>query len=249
MKKFYVIAALLFFYSMDICSYEKMKLYGIYTPSHAVLKDKFFLPSIQDDFDIVLEFYDQTCPSVRFMSKGWTKTTTRKVDLIIRAIKENWGSIFIFSDVDIQFFCPIKNTILMYMTDKDMVIQRNTPDGVLCSGFFACRGNEKTLRLWEDVKKMMEEDDSVSDQISLNRCIKRKSKKNPYDIAWDYLPEAFFGAGIFTGQLWHPGMSLSIPHDIMIHHANWTRGIKNKIAQLTYVRNAVRNRQKRRSKK
>lgn len=250
MKKLCVsIVLLLCFYAFPSFSYERMKLYALYTPSHEVLKDRFFLPSIQDDFEIVLEFCEQTCPSAKFKSKGWTKTTIRKVDLIIRAIKENWGSVFIFSDVDIQFFCPIQNTILMYMTDKDMVIQKNNPSGVLCSGFFACRGNEKTLRLWEDVKRKMEQDDSDSDQISLNRCIKRNSKKNPYGIAWDYLPDTFFGGGTLTGYLWKPGMSLFIPHDIMIHHANWTNGVKNKIAQLVYVRDEVRNRKKRSFKK
>src|SRR5260370_40385614 len=35
-----------FFYSASLLSYEKMKLYALYTPSHAILKDHFFLPSI-----------------------------------------------------------------------------------------------------------------------------------------------------------------------------------------------------------
>ena len=60
------------------------------------------------------------------------------------------------------------------MHDKDMVIQKNTPNGVLCTGFFACRGNEKTLQLWQDVKKVMESNELNSDQNSFNRCIKRE---------------------------------------------------------------------------
>jgi hypothetical protein len=243
MKKLYI-SVLIFLcsYVTSSFSHEKMKLYALYTPSHKVLKDTFFLPSIQDDFDIILEFCEQTCQSAKFMSEGWTQTTMRKVDLIIRAIKENWGEIFIFSDVDIQFFCPIQNTILMLMHAKDMIIQKNSPNGVLCSGFFVCRGNEKTLQLWKDVKKTMEKSGSRSDQNSLNHCIKRHGKKNPYNIAWDYLPDTFFGGGTLTGREWCPGVSLPIPHDIMMHHANWTKGIKNKIAQLVYVRNIVRKR-------
>lgn len=250
MKKLCIIPTiLLFFYSAYSFSDEKMKLYALYTPSHEILKDLFFLPSIKDDFDIILEFCDQTCPSAKFMSEGWTKTTIRKVDLIIRAIEDNWGSIFIFSDVDIQFFAPIQDTILKHMHDNDMVIQKNAPNGVLCSGFFACRGNEKTLQLWKDVKIKMEEDDSNSDQNSLNYCIKRSAKKNAYHLAWDYLPDTFFGGGTLTGCEWSPGKTLPIPKGIMMHHANWTKGIKNKIAQLTYVRNEVRRRQKRLVKK
>lgn len=230
-------------------SHQKMKLYALYTPSHEILKDEFFLPSIQDDFDIIFEFCEQTCPSAKFMSEGWTKTTMRKVELIIRAIKENWGSIFIFSDVDIQFFAPIQNVILEYMHDKDMVIQKNSPNGVLCSGFFACRGNEKTLKLWKDVKKTMKKSASNSDQNSLNQCIKRSSQRNPYNVVWDYLPDTFFGGGTLTGCEWSPGTLLPIPQGIMMHHANWTKGIKNKIEQLRYVRDEVSKRKTRLSKR
>jgi hypothetical protein len=229
---------------MQLFAQEKMKMYALYTPSHEQLKDNFFLPSIQDDFDIVFEFCEQTCPSAKFMSEGWTDTTIRKVDLIIRAIQENWGSVFIFSDVDIQFFCPIKTTILKLMHNKDIIFQKNSPDGVLCSGFFACRGNEKTLQLWQDVKQLMQKNKLNSDQNSLNRCIKRHSKKNPYNLVWDYLPNTFFGGGTLTGCEWIPGKRLSIPKGIMMHHANWTKGIKNKIAQLVYVRNVVHKRNK-----
>jgi hypothetical protein len=238
-----VCVIVVFFYTASSFSHEKMKIYALYTPSHEILKDQFFLPSIQDDFDIVVEFCEQTCPTAGFMSEGWTETTARKVDLILRAIRENWGKIFIFSDVDIQFFAPIESTILMLMQDNDIIMQRNNPEGVLCTGFFACRGNEKTLRLWNDVKKTMQTKQLQSDQISFNQCIKRRSKRNHYNVAWDYLPDTFFGGGTLTGYIWSPGKSLPVPDGIMLHHANWTKGIKNKIAQLLYVQNEVRKQQ------
>ncbi len=230
--------------SFSLICQNKIKLYALYTPSHRVLKDSYFLPSIQDNFDIICETAEQKCSSARFMDAGWTETTTAKVDLIIRAIHENWGKIFIFSDVDIQFFCPIQETILSLMNDNDLIIQKNSPNGVLCSGFFACKANEKTLALWTDVKKIMEKNPSKSDQISLNQCIKRRGKKNPYAIKWDYLPDTFFGGGTLTGHEWHPGKRLPIPENIMMHHANWTKGIHNKIAQLIYVKQTVAKRNK-----
>jgi len=240
-KKLYVFSCIaLLCYITESFSHEKIKLYALYTPSHEVLKDEYFLPSIQDDFDIVLEFCEQTCATAKFMNEGWTKTTMRKVDLIIRAIEENWGKIFIFSDVDIQFFAPIQDTILALMEGKDIIMQRNNPSGVLCTGFFACRGNEKTLRLWKDVKKTMQKKSSNSDQNSFNQCIKKKSKRNPYGLVWDYLPDSFFGGGTLTGYEWRPGMYLPIPEDIKMHHANWTPGISNKIKQLKYVARTVR---------
>jgi len=220
------------------CVAEKMKLYAVYTPSHAILKDTFFLPSLQDDFDIIIEFHEQTCPSASFLSDGWTRTTIRKVDLIIRAIKENWGKVFIFSDVDIQFFAPIEGKIRSLMQEKDMLIQRNNPRGTLCSGFFALRANENTLHLWQDVKKYMEST-GLSDQVSLNKCIQRSNKQNKYGVVWDYLPNTFFGGGTLTGRTWRKGTPLYVPKNVVIHHANYTKGIDNKIAQLLYVKNVV----------
>ena len=226
----------------NVYSQDKIRLYAFYTPSHAVLKDRFFLPSIQDDFEIIMREEKQTCSSAQFMNNGWTKTTIKKVDLIIDAILENWGSVFIFSDVDIQFFAPIKDLLLSLIQDNDIIMQKNCPSGVLCTGFFMCRANDKTLQLWQDVKKIMKKNPSQSDQISLNQCIKRCRKKNSYNVTWDYLPDIFFGAGTliaYPGYLWHPGKTLPIPDDIVMHHANWTRGVKNKIAQLKYVKKHV----------
>jgi hypothetical protein len=239
MKKAIVFLMLCF---LNIAAQDKIKLYALWTPSHEILKNDFFLPSIQDDFDIIFEFAEQTCASAKFMEEGWTDTTIRKVDLIIRAIQENWGSIFIFSDVDIQFFAPVQEKILKLMEGKDLIFQKNSPNGVLCTGFFACRGNEKTLQLWQDVKQVMLKNKINSDQNSLNRCIKRHSKTNPYNVVWGYLPKTFFGGGTLTGFEWKPGMHLPIPNGIMMHHANWTKGIKNKIAQLIYVRSVVSKR-------
>lgn len=236
-KSIYSVIISILFYTTIIYTGEKIKLYALYTPSHKCLTDNFFLPSIQDDFEIKLTRYKQTCTSARFMREGWTETTIQKVIVIIQAIKDNWGKIFIFSDVDIQFFGPIEDTILLLMEDKDMVIQKNRPNGAVCSGFFACRGNEKTLQLWQDVKKEMEKDKECSDQISLNRCLRRAAHK---DVQWDYLPDTFFGAGTLTGRHWKPGMELSLPHGILMHHANWTPGgVPWKIKQLEYVREAV----------
>ena len=89
----------------------------------------------------------------------------------------------------------------------------------------------------------MEQNETQSDQISLNQCINRRSKKNPYNVTWDYLPDIFFGGGTFTGCEWTPGKRLTIPQGIVMHHANWTKGISNKIAQLLYVKKLVLDQQ------
>ena len=126
-----------------------MKLYSIYTESHSVLLNEWFLPSLKDNYELVLKKYPQAGdPKQQYGTAEFRKTICFKVDLIIEAIKDNWGGIFIYSDVDIQFFQPFENIILKEMKGKDMIIQLDTKFGHMCCGFFAARGNEKNLRLW-----------------------------------------------------------------------------------------------------
>lgn len=170
------------------------------------------------------------------METGWIETMHRKIDLIIRAIKESWGDIFIHSDVDVQFFWPTEGVILKLIDEKDMVTQCNDPAGNLCAGFFACRANDRTLALWQEIKNSLGQNNK-NDQDLLNDYL--RNRKNRFNIHWSYLPKSFFGGGTFSGKRWEPGMDLVIPEQPVMHHANWTVGIDHKIAQLEHVRNQV----------
>jgi len=165
-----------------------MKLYGFYTPSHEILKDEWFLPSVGDEYELVLRKYDQECDGGIYGNRGFIRSVSHKFDILIEATKENWGETFVFSDMDLQFFRPSKEKILNCIGDKDIVFQRNHPNGVVCTGFFACRGNEKTLRLWEDAKKLIQKyfdtpGEEMHDQTIINilLCIEENTfslKKN-----------------------------------------------------------------------
>lgn len=215
---------------------DKVKIYAIYTPSHRILVDQWFLPSIDNnaDFDIVLECHKQECETGKYMQNGWLDTMHHKVDVIIRGIQENQGSFFIHSDVDVQFFDLKKTDLISYMQQYDLVIQKNDPKGVGCAGFFVIRANDKTLRLFQEIKKYMQKTGD-HDQNALNYLL----KENRLGISWRLLPDEYFGGGTYTGKNWNPGKELKIPKNIKVHHANWTMGVENKIAQLMYVRNHV----------
>lgn len=226
-------------FSWSVQAKQKLKMYCIFTPSHAVFKDEWFLPSIQDDYEIIIQFFDQECTSASFMANGWKKTTIHKVELWLQAAKDNTDTIFICSDVDIQFFRPTQKLIEELMVEKDLVVQQDAPDGRLCSGFFACRGNQRTIKLFESMLRCMKTNKNMSDQACLRHYIK---KTNPHNIRWSLLPAEFFGGGTLTGRIWRPGKSLPIPENIVLHHANMTKGITNKIAQLNYVKSVVQHR-------
>ena len=221
---------------------EKMKMYAFYTESHKILKDEWFLPSLQDDQFLILEKFDQKCPSGVFETEGWMEMMRHKVDFVIKAICENEGRIFIYSDVDVQFFGQISAIIEREMNGKNMLFQQDDPDGLACAGFFACRGSATTLEFWKNVRAYFEAY-NVNDQIALNAMLSRVGSQK--HIRWGMLPNTFYSPGVNRyGKEWQwkPGIQLQIPEKIVMHHANWTKGISKKIAQLEYVRSLVEQR-------
>ncbi len=217
---------------------EHIKIYAIYTPSHEQLFHDWLLRSVQEfgEFELIAECHAQECPSGDFMQDGWVKTMERKVDLVIKAIHDNWGDIFIHADVDIQFLDYCADLIKHEMCNVDLAFQRENPAGGLCGGFFVCRANEKTLALFEQVKKIMCSE--RNDQICLNDLLRFS---NPFNIAWKYLPECFFGGATLKSDGWSPAWTpqageIPMPQNPVMHHANFTVGLQNKNAQLSQVK-------------
>jgi hypothetical protein len=211
------------------------RLYTIYSPSHEVLYNNWFLPSLKDDYEVVVKMIRQNFDPQNFLSIEWGATMLQKVELILAAIKAEWGGMFIYSDVDIQFFRSFRSVVEPLMDNKDIIFQRDNPQGTKCAGFFVCRANEVTLALWQKVKKYMLDRRMNCDQTALNAVIGTSK------VRWDFLPSEFFGGGTFNNHHWNPGDSLPIPQNAIMHHANYTIGIENKLLQLQYVRQIVIN--------
>ncbi len=235
--------ALVFFLNLSYTNAigDKIKLYTFYTSSHEILFYQWFLPTLQDDFEIVPKKCDQLCKTGVFMKSGWVETMLFKVSMILEAIEENWGNVFVYADIDIQFFKPFKEHVLTLIKNKDMLIQRNRPTGEVCAGFIVCKANKRTLDLWQEVKKrIIVNNFKKSDQPMLNEIILNPVYKG---VVWDYLPNEYFGAGTLVGvglkYQWNPGDDLEIPKNIIIHHANFTKNVKNKIEQFKLIRKVV----------
>lgn len=211
-----------------------------YTESHKKLATEWLLPSIQDDFEIIIGSGEQHCPTATYLQQGWTKTTKNKVEFITETIKNNLGSIVIFADADIVFFKSIKNDILSFLEDKEFVVQLDS-DGKLCSGFFALRANQKTLTLWREIGLYMQKTAKMSDQGALNHFL--NPRKNIFALEWAFLPTTYFGGGTFRKSFWYPGKKLHVPENPAMFHANWTR-FSYKIAMLTHVTDVVKSRKK-----
>lgn len=232
-NKFFFIITLSIASFVSAAPKNKIKMYALYTPSHEILVSKYFKKSIKDDFDLKVTIFDQKCATGEFNSDGWTKTMQDKVQVIINAIKENFGKIFIFSDVDIIFIKPVEKAIRKLMKNKDFIIQRSSLESnFMCTGFFAMRGNEQNLNLWIAIKEYMKLNPKLSEENVINLFMKQNKLNN---IRWKFLPIEFYNGGMLTNKKWTPGQDLVIPKNILLHHANWTVGIENKIAQFEYV--------------
>jgi len=223
---------------------DTIKMYTFYTPSHVQFKD-IWVNSLKDEgIETIIKEFPQECKTGKTWDDGWEKTMLHKVDMILGAIDTNWGEVVIYSDIDIEFFQPISKKIIELIGNKDLIIQRDNPSGVVCAGFFAFRANERMRLLWKGIRNYMVSRNECSDQKTLNRLLRKSNGNdlNPYGVVWDYLPADFLGGGTFTGKSWKIGNKLFIPSNIMMLHANCTRGNKNKLALLSYVREVVEQR-------
>jgi hypothetical protein len=202
-----------------------MKIYTYYTESHKEMFENYFSKTIQD-LEMVSYYGEQECASGSYYQDGWKKTTMKKVDVFIKACEENQGDIFVYSDVDIQFFGPLKETLIQELGDYDIAIQNDYLGG-MCSGFFVCKGNERTLKMFESMKS--NEDLYLEDQHALNM--------NLNFVKFKPLSHRFWTFGIYKTQ-WK-NQNFDIPDDILMHHANWTEGLNNKYTLLNVVRNKM----------
>ncbi len=150
-----------------------MKIYAITSSSHNILRDEWFLPSIRDEFPVEVEEVEQL-GNGSIGTTDFNKIMLQKVNLILRAIEEQWGGWFIYSDVDIQFLRPFKAIAEEAARRTDISFQRDSPTGELCAGFFVARANNPVKVLWTNVKTELEQNLNEHDQTWLNRSLDPK---------------------------------------------------------------------------
>jgi len=210
------------------------KMYTFYTDSHEVLYRDFFLPSVPESFEMVVEHFPQECPSGNFHGDGWMNTMTRKVDYVIRAIEENMNDWFIHADCDIQFFGDFRSDILNHLDGLDIVAM---DDNMLCAGFFACRGSEKMLNMWQEIRAKL--DGFANDQFAFNAALVSTTPV----IRFKTLPRFTYFNYMHTvgnDKIWKSGMPIDISSSnlnrMLVHHANYTIGVDNKIKMMEMIR-------------
>jgi hypothetical protein len=212
-----------------------MKIYTFYTPSHEVFLNEWFIPSLKNtnqDFELVVRKFDQKCSTGKFMDEGWNDTMSDKIDYILHSIDETpEGEYFIHADCDIQFFKDIKQNLqTVHYEMFDICAQSDM--GSACCGFMIIRSNSKTKKLFQDIKTLIKKKIFPNDQIALNAIYKN------YDVSLCLLGYQYFSVWMSNGgKVWHGEELQDIPDNLILHHANFSVGIQDKINLMNIVKN------------
>lgn len=134
-----------------------MKWYFFYTPNYYFYKN-YLVENLEDKFE--------TCPIeinlnlYRGNNHHHFKNVSTKSDLIIDCIKENWGGCIVFTDATIFVSKERNQQLKEYMeeqskTEQDMIFAAQADHRNI--GIILIKCNEKTLKFWEDVSKIIQD--------------------------------------------------------------------------------------------
>jgi len=205
-----------------------MNIYSCYTPSHKKMYWKYFQNSVCFDVSVVSYLLPEI-GNGNYKNEHWIEATKHKIVSILEIIDLQIDDIFIFSDVDVQFFGPITDFITDSIVDYDIVAQNDPSlkyDQMYCTGFMAIRNTPSIRDLFQNALNLMETEENLDDQDAFNMVVNGSSTKIglfDQDAVWSHR------------KMWQPGTELKIPDNILVHHANWTFSVEHKEAQLEEV--------------
>ena len=211
---------------------NRIKVFTFFSESHRQLLDVFTKSfPYEDGVDLTVRFLPQECASANFESSGWNRTMERKIDYIIEYLQSmDDTDMMVHADVDINFYRPFKGDLQSLMADYDILFQNDVV--CLCMGFFIAKKTDKLVELMKQVRGSI--DRYGNDQYAMNALIKSAGLK--YGI----LPDRYYTFGMNRIGVWNPGINdFSVPSDIVLHHANWTVGVENKINLMNLVSSKV----------
>ncbi|MFA5323008.1 MAG: putative nucleotide-diphospho-sugar transferase [Smithella sp.] len=205
-----------------------MKVFGVYSEENKKLKDDWFLKTLADDFELNFKYLGSSGgQNVHFASEYWFSAIRERHEYLCQAIRDHFGEIILSVDFDIQFFGQCLPVITQAIAGKDIVFQSEywPPTGDVNAGFVAIRCNDKTLDFYNRVARMEFEKMRYGDQSAMNMLLRDKAN----NLEW----------GVFPAQIWAKSQGNFPPGDILVHHANCTASMEDKVKQLKLIRGMV----------
>lgn len=210
---------------------NKLNLYTFYTDTHEILLNDFFITSFNetnmcDDFNLHTIKAKQKSNTGCFNSPGFHGTMLDKLDIIISAMESD--DLFVFADCDIQFFQNIYSDILKY---KNFDILAQSDINSICAGFMIIQSSDKLKQYFRNIYNLLANNPTAypNDQVCIN--------SNLNNINYTLLPiNEYYTVGNYNnGTVWN-GEDITVPQSILMHHANFTIGVANKIRLMKIVK-------------
>lgn len=169
--------------------------------------------SVKDDFEICEDFLEDL--SVMKNRAGGGMPTylykAQKIKDALDAVEEN--EVFLFSDVDVQFFRPVQSIVEASMENADLVLQREFDDIGVNIGFVGLRNSSSTRAFWTHVRSEIERTQAL-DQRVVNNTLYSGFAQQEFGLIWDRFP-----SDIWASSMAYSGVA---PESIAVHHANFT---------------------------
>lgn len=216
-----------------------VKIYTHFSDSHKQLYNDYFKVSLRklytsDELCIKYLHHEQTTTNGYFMEQGWLEAMNFKLDVILSAFDDTSEDWFIFSDCDVQFFTPFLNDLSKYL-ENGVELACQDDCNTLCAGFFVCRKTNKTQNLFKNVKANFKH--MGNDQAALNN-FKYDVKYRLLDKNLYYTIGNFFNNSDGTNN-WDGASNVFVPDNIYIHHANYVKGVEQKIKLMDKIKNTI----------
>jgi hypothetical protein len=208
-----------------------MDMLIVTTESHRRLADRFFLPTLPTaNGAVIRERRLDVVGEGDFDSESWQQGVTAKLGWALDylgSVPDNAS--FVLSDVDIQFFPGFSTEALNDTFDRsgtDVLFQKehsSSKSVLVNTGFYIARNTPWLRTLLADALALCA--DVKNDQTAINELL----DADDLGTRWGFLPLAYYA----RTQGFPP------PRDILLHHANFSGSVDEKISQMQRVRQYV----------
>ncbi len=182
------------------------------TPSHDILRDQVFLPSLKDKWNLV-NFEFPYAGNGHYGTEGWFKVVVDRFTRCAEFVRNNIGDIAVFADVDIQFLKPCQHLIEKQLRDCEVCFQRDQWEvNYANTGFVAARCSNMMAEYFEYLGNGNR---IYTDQNLTNMLI----QGNMMPCKYSYLPHCFATELTIARQrlsdivLYHSTLSVPTHHE------------------------------------
>lgn len=204
-----------------------MNLLIVTTESHQGPYEDFFLKTVPGNITTLHKELNSAGEG-NYLSSSWQAGVTAKLKWALECFEKLPEEIFVLSDVDIQFFPKFSFENLrreLLDSGRDILFQKETrfPEcREVNTGFYIAKSTPWSVELFREAISVCESLSSQNDQIAINAILYSRNQPNK----WGHLPLRYYA----RSQGFPP------PPDVVLHHANVTANIGEKIAQLHRVK-------------